>query len=137
MIEVKAVWKKNYQVLVKARQFRVDTDEPPEYRGEDTGMMPTELFISSLASCFCMALVFVAKKKKVPLEDMEVEVSAEADTENFKYSKLVVKVISSLQDDILGDLIGQARKYCYVSNTVSGSCLIEYRTVKRAPTREK
>ncbi len=128
MIEVKAVWKKNYQVLVEARQFRVDTDEPPEYGGEDTGMMPTELFISSLASCFCMALVFVAKKNKVTIDDMEVEVSAEADAKNFKYSKLIVKVISSVPRDILEDMIGQAKKYCYVSNTISDSCPIEYET---------
>lgn len=128
MIEVKAVWKKNYQVLVEARQFKVNTDEPPQYRGEDTGMMPTEMFIASLASCFCMALVFVAKKTKVTVEDMEVEVSAEADTENFKYSKLIVKVLSSLPDDMVEDLIGQARKYCYVTNTISDSCPIEYET---------
>ena len=64
MIEAKAEWKKNLQVRVDVRQFQVDVDEPPQYHGEDTGMMPTELFISSLASCFCMALVFVAKKKE-------------------------------------------------------------------------
>ena len=128
MIEVKATWKKNYQVLVEARQFKVDTDEPPEYRGEDTGMMPTEMFIASVASCFCMALVFVAKKNSIEVKDMRVEVSAEADTQNFKYSRLIVKVISSLPDEKVEDLIGQAKKYCYVSNTISQSSPIEYIT---------
>jgi len=126
MIEVKAVWKKNYQVRVEARQFRVDTDEPPEYRGEDTGMMPTEMFIASLASCFCMSLVFVAKKNRIVLNDMQVEVGAEADTKNFKYSKLIVKIICTLPDDKVEGLIGQAKKYCYVSNTISETCPIEY-----------
>jgi len=126
MIEVKAVWKKNYQVRVEARQFRVDTDEPPEYRGEDTGMMPTEMFIASLASCFCMSLVFVAKKNRIVLNDMQVEVGAEADTKNFKYSKLIVKIICTLSDDKVEGLIGQAKKYCYVSNTISETCPIEY-----------
>jgi len=40
-MEVQAVWKKNYQVEVKARQFQVSIDEAPEFYGEDTGMMPT------------------------------------------------------------------------------------------------
>lgn len=64
MIEAKAEWKKNLQIRVDVRQFEVDADEPPQYHGDDTGMMPTELFISSLASCFCMSLVFVAKKRE-------------------------------------------------------------------------
>ncbi|GJM16198.1 MAG: hypothetical protein DHS20C13_15250 [Thermodesulfobacteriota bacterium] len=126
MIEAKAEWKKSFQVRVDVRQFEIDVDEPPQYHGDDTGMMPTELFISSLASCFCMALVFVAKKKRVDVEDMRVDVSAEADTENFRYSKLIVKVLSSVPDRQLKELVEQAKKYCYVSNTISQSCPIEY-----------
>jgi len=126
MIEAKAEWKKNYQIRVDVRQFQIDVDEPPQYHGDDTGMMPTELFISSLASCFCMALVFVAKKKRIDVTDMRVDVSAEADTKNFRYSRLIVKVVSSVPDITLKELIGQAKKYCYVSNTISESCPIEY-----------
>ena len=126
MIEATAEWKKNYQVQVEVRQFKVDIDEPPLYHGEDTGMMPTELFISSLASCFCLALVFVAKKKRINITDMRVDVVAEADTKNFRYSRLIVKVMSSVPKSKLEELIGQAKHYCYVSNTVSQSCPIEY-----------
>jgi putative redox protein len=126
MIEAKAEWKKNYQVRVSVREFEIDVDEPPQYHGEDTGMMPTELFISSLASCFCLALVFVAKKKRVQITDMRVDVSAEADTKNFRYSRLIVKVGSSIANSVLEELIVQAKKYCYVSNTISQSCPIEY-----------
>ena len=127
MIEAKAEWKKNYQVRVSVREFEIDVDEPPQYHGEDTGMMPTELFISSLASCFCLALVFVAKKKRVQITDMRVDVSAEADTKNFRYSRLIVKVGSSIANSVLEEMIVQAKKYCYVSNTISQSCPIEYK----------
>ena len=126
MIEAKAEWKKNLQVRVNVRQFEVNADEPPQFHGDDTGMMPTELFISSLASCFCMSLVFVAKKKRIQIADMKVDVSAEADTKNFRYSRLIVKVSSSIANGVLEGLIMQAKKYCYVSNTISGSCPIEY-----------
>ena len=126
MIEAKAEWKTNLQIRVDVRLFEIDVDEPPQYHGEDTGMMPTELFISSLASCFCMALVFVAKKKRVKIDDMNVNVSAEADTKNFRYSKLIVKVLSSVPHSKLKELVEQAKKYCYVSNTISQSCPIEY-----------
>lgn len=126
MIEANAEWKRNLQVNVKVRQFEIDVDEPPQFHGDDTGMMPTELFISSLASCFCMALVFVAKKKRINFGDMTVKVSAEADNENLRYSKMTVTVASSLSNKILENLIEQAKKYCYVTNTILQCCPIEY-----------
>ncbi len=126
MIEAKAEWKKNYQIGVQVRQFELNADEPPKYNGEDTGMMPTELFISSLASCFCLALVYAANKKRMKINDMRVNVSSEADTKNLIYKKLIVKVKSSNSETQLESLIGLAKKYCYVSNTISQSCSIEY-----------
>jgi uncharacterized OsmC-like protein len=125
-VEVQAVWKKNYRVEVKARQFSVPIDEAPEFHGEDTGMMPTELFLCSLASCFCLALVYVAKKKRIGVKDMRVNVRGEKDLKNFLFSRLLVEVDSSLPSKTLEDIINLARKYCFVSNTVLKSCPIEY-----------
>jgi uncharacterized OsmC-like protein len=126
-MEVQAIWKKNYQVEVKVRQFHVQIDEAPEFNGEDTGMMPTELFLCSLASCFCLALVFIARKKRIEVKDMLVNVKSKKDLKNFIFSSLLVEVESSLEPETLGELIPLAKKYCYVSNTVSKSCPIEYK----------
>ena len=125
-MEVQAVWKKNYQVEVRARQFQIQIDEAPEFHGDDTGMMPTELFLCSLASCFCLALVFVAKKKRVEIKDMSVNVKGKKDLKNFLFSSLIVEVQSSLSSQILEGIINLAKKYCFVSNTISKSCPIEY-----------
>ncbi|HEX9667436.1 MAG TPA: OsmC family protein [Thermodesulfobacteriota bacterium] len=125
-MEVQAIWKKNYRVEVRARQFNVPIDEAPEFNGEDTGMMPTELFLCSLASCYCLSLVYVAKKKQMKIEDMRVNVIGEKDKRNFIFSRLIVEVESSLPSEDLEDIIDIAIKYCYVSNTVSKSCPIEY-----------
>ncbi len=89
-MKVETVWIKNYQVSVTARQFQVPVDEAPEYGGEDTGMMPTEQFLSSLASCFCISLVYVAKKGRVELRDLKVEVIGEKDRKNSLFSKCIV-----------------------------------------------
>ena len=110
-MEVEAIWKKKYRVEVKARQFQIRTDEAPEYSGDDTGMMPTELFLASLASCFCMALVFVARKKKIEVKDMHVAVEGEKDLKDFKFSKLVVKVRSSTPPRSLEEMITAAKAF--------------------------
>ncbi len=118
-MEVQAVWKKNYQVEVTARQFQVPVDEAPEFHGDDTGMMPTELFLCSLASCFCLALVYVARKKRLEVKDMRVNVRGQKNLLNFIFSKLTVEVDSSLPPEILEDIISLAKRYCFVSNTIS------------------
>lgn len=126
MLEVKAVWKKRYQVEVAARQFRVVIDEPPQFSGDDTGMMPTELFLASIASCFCLALVYAAKNNKINLDDMSVEVLGETDINTFTFTNIIVKVMSSLPQKNLEEVIILAKKYCFVSNAVIKSCPIEY-----------
>ena len=136
-MEVQAVWKKNYQVEVRARQFSVPIDEAPEFQGEDTGMMPTELFLCSLASCFCLALVYAARKKRIEVKDMRVNVKGQKDLINFLFSRLVVKVDSSLPSETLVGIIPLAKKYCFVSNTISKSCPIEYVVIEpRIDTNE-
>lgn len=130
MLEVEAVWKTRYQVDVTARQFEVKNDEPPQYSGDDTGMMPTELFLASIASCFCLALVYAAKNRKIKLDDMRVNVLGDKDVKKFIFNRIVVRVISSLPEGDLQELMPLAKKYCFVSNTVVQSCPIEYETVR-------
>lgn len=126
-MKVQAVWKKNYQVEVTARQFQVPIDEAPEYHGEDTGMMPTELFLSSLASCFCLALVYAGRKKKVEVKDMQVNVIGEKDLKNILFSRLTIEIVTSLALNALEEILPLAKKYCFVSNTISKGCPIEYK----------
>ncbi|MGH7851187.1 MAG: OsmC family protein [Thermodesulfobacteriota bacterium] len=125
-MSVKAFWKMRYQVDVRARHFKVLTDEPRQFSGDDTGMMPTELFLSSLASCFCLALIYAAGKRRIEVEDMEVEVEGEKDVKNFQFTKLIVKVESTVPTRTLEGLIEEAKKYCFVSRTIKNPCPIEY-----------
>ena len=134
-MEVQAVWKKSYQVEVRARQFQVPIDEAPEFHGEDTGMMPTELFLCSLASCFCLALVFVARKKRIEVKDMIVNVKGKKDLKNFIFSSLIVGIESSLAPETLEGIIPLAKRYCFVSNTITKSCPIEYVIIRESEFR--
>jgi len=128
-MEVQAVWKKNYQVEVRARQFRVPVDEAPEYGGEDTGMMPTEMLLCALASCFCLAIVYVAKKNGLEIPDLQVIAKGKKDLKNFSFSHFTVEVKSSMTTETLEGLVNLARKYCFVSNTIITSCPIEYKVM--------
>jgi len=126
-MKVESGWIKNYQVNVNARQFHVAVDEAPEYGGEDTGMMPTELFLGALASCFCISIAYVAKKEKIKLSDLKVDVIGEKDTRNSLFSKCTVEVSCSNASEKIEGIVNKAKRYCYISNTIKGSCPIEYK----------
>ena len=125
-MRVEATWKKNYQVTVNARQFDIPVDEAPEFSGDDTGMMPTELFLCSLASCFCLAIVYVASRRKIALKDLKVDVAGEKDRRKFLFSKCIINVKSSIARTSLEDLVDSAKRYCFITNTIKGGCPIEY-----------
>ena len=66
-----------YSAVVTARHHELVVDEPLHVGGDDLGMMPTELMASALASCFCLAVAHVARKRDIELPGLRVTVDAE------------------------------------------------------------
>lgn len=110
------MWKGGYQCTVRARHFDIPTDEPPSAGGEDTGPMPTEVFLASLASCFCMAVYHVARKRDIVLSSLEVSVSGEYEGPRFRRLRVDVRPGDEIDD--LQKLLERAFAVCYVSNTL-------------------
>ena len=69
-----AEWKGGLATDVSGRGHAIRVDEPEEFGGEDSGPMPTELVAAALASCFCVAIVWAARKKRIEVGDLEVQV---------------------------------------------------------------
>lgn len=110
------MWKGGYQCTVRARHFDVPTDEPSSVGGDDTGPMPTEVFLASLASCFCMAVYHVARKRDIELSSLEVSVSGEYEGPRFRRLRVDVRPGDEIDD--LQQLLERAFAVCYVSNTL-------------------
>lgn len=111
------------RVRVPARGFELRVDEPPAYGGEDTGPMPTELFLASLASCFALAVRWVcARQEGFEPADLAVRVRGEYDGPRF--DRLRIEVASS--DPRVAGTLDRAARYCYVSNTLRRPPPIEW-----------
>ena len=106
------------------RQFEIVVDEPPSAGGDDTGPTPTELFLTSLASCFTLALYHAGRKRSIELPDLEVKVTGKY--LGLRFNHIIVEVASSLDRQKLESLIEPAIKYCYVSQTLKIEPKIEY-----------
>ena len=126
-LEVTARFRGGFRADVEARGHRVAVDEPAEHGGEDAGVMPTELFCAALASCFCLAIGHVARKRSLAVPDLCVTVRSQRAGRELRYDKLVVECAAALDDDTLAMLIERARPFCWVSNTLAAGVEVEYR----------
>ncbi len=127
-MEVTAYWEGGFRCRVPVRQFELRSDEPPQDGGTDTGPMPTELLLTSLAACFAMAVAYVARKQGIQLPDLNVRVRGEHTGARFQ--RIAVEIRSSASRSEVESLIERAKAYCYVSNTLSQSPELDYAVVE-------
>ncbi|MDR3602387.1 MAG: OsmC family protein [Desulfosporosinus sp.] len=125
-MRVKAKWQQGYQVELKARDHTFIVDEPISVGGQDHGPMPTELLLASLASCLTLAIRHVSLIMRLELLQLQVDVQGEFDRTSFKCVRLIAEVTSSLDPQLLKQVMDKAIKYCYVSNTLYDGCQISY-----------
>jgi putative redox protein len=126
-LEVTARFRGGFRADVEARGHRVAIDEPADHGGDDEGFMPTELFCGALASCFCLAIGHVARKRSLEVPDLSVTVRSERAGRELRYARLVVESAASLDDETLAMLVERARPFCWVSNTLAAGVEVEYR----------
>ena len=129
-LEVSACWGGGFEVGVEARGHRIAVDEPPSAGGEDHGMMPTEVFLASLASCFCLALAWKAGRDGTELPGLRVDGRAERAGRELRYGRIVLTASADVPDEKLAPLVEHARRLCWVSNTLAKAPAVEYRTME-------
>lgn len=132
-MEVIAYWEGGTRVRVPVRGFEVRVDEPPQYGGEDTAPMPTEVFLSSLAACFVLAVRHVARKDGFEPPDLAVRVDGTYD--GLRFGKIRVEVRSP--EPRVRDVIARAVTYCYVSNTLREPPEVEYVMAEGSANHER
>jgi uncharacterized OsmC-like protein len=135
LLEIRAEFRGGYRSDVTARQHALVVDEPVSAGGSDEGMMPTEVLWASMASCFCLALAHVARKRDIELPDLVVTVRAERAGTELRYGRVVIEASADVEHDVIEGLMAPARRCCWVSNTLAGDTEYEYRSITRGVRR--
>jgi putative redox protein len=114
-------------------------DEPESYGGKNLGPNPYEFLSAALASCTAMTVIMYARKKKIPLNNVEVHVSHNKDhCEDCKASNSKNAKIDIFQREVLleGELDDLQRKKllkmadkCPVHKTIKSEIEVKTRLV--------
>jgi uncharacterized OsmC-like protein len=101
---------------VQAGDFEIVVDEPESAGGTDSGPQPTDLFLASIASCFTLSMAHAARKRGLELPGLRVRVVGTY--EGLKFTRVDLRIASDGPPDMLDELIPDAQRVCYVTNTL-------------------
>ncbi len=104
---------------VRCRGQQIVSDQPLEEDGEDTGMTPVELFVSSLGCCIGVYAKMFCERHKIPYEGMKIDLEWKMARNPSKVSEF--KATIHLEKDVDPDLaqgILRMVKHCTVHNTI-------------------
>lgn len=109
------------------RGHEIIIDEPESMGGTDEGMNPVEITLASLAGCLAITTAFLAKKMKVEIDDLSIDVEGEIDKEamtstevdsGFKEIRYNINIKSGSSEEKIEKLIRSIDDYCPVSDTL-------------------
>jgi putative redox protein len=130
MAEAKITWVKDkIFVGTDSTNHSVVLSSPGE--GGSIGMKPSELLLVSLASCTAVDIVNIMKKRRTPIEELEIQVQAEQDEDPPWMFKNVLLSYRIKGEGITDDAAKRAielseHKYCSVAASLRGEVNIDY-----------
>jgi putative redox protein len=89
--------------LIHVRNHEIVTDVPAEEGGLDDGPSPHDLYDAALGACKALTVLWYAKRKGIPVEDVAVSVERDASAER----QGVYRLSAQLQ---LGGALSQAQR---------------------------
>ncbi|EHJ47168.1 OsmC family protein [Solidesulfovibrio carbinoliphilus subsp. oakridgensis] len=105
------------------------SDQSPEYGGEGLGPMPSELLLWAVAACFGQAVRYVAARRRQPMEALAITVSADKDAAAFHFGEITITVRAALLRGRLEAIVEQARRYCFVTASLSVPVRLEVQSI--------
>jgi lipoyl-dependent peroxiredoxin len=104
--------------------LEVDLRPPPELGGDGDGTNPEQLFAVGYAACFENALAAVARRRKLEIDNVEVEskvILVSGEERSFTIAVELAVTLPSLAEDAAIKLVEAAHKVCPYSNATRGN----------------
>ncbi|HEY3698449.1 MAG TPA: OsmC family protein [Spongiibacteraceae bacterium] len=99
-----------HRISIREHTLIADVDAPTG--GEDAGPSPHDLYDSALGACKALTLLWYAKRKQIPVEDIQVIVERDdAEEKNGTYRlKTLISITGDVSDTQRKELLSVAAK---------------------------
>lgn len=111
---------------ISTKKHQLIADEPKKFKGDDLGMNPYELLLSSLGACTSMTMKMYAERKGYDLQDIKVELNHKKEIVNEIPTDHISKKITiegNLSDEERAKIIKIAEK-CPVNRTLKSDIIL-------------
>ena len=104
----------------KYRNHEIISDQPTEEDGQDTGMTPVEMFISSIGCCMGVYAKMFCDRHKIPMEGMNVVLEWNMAKNPSRVGELQAKILfkKNIEPELQQGIIRMV-KHCTVHNTIN------------------
>ena len=114
-LNVRYLGGRSFEASAHNHKFVIDL--PLGFKGRDAGPTPTDLFITSLASCTGIELVFYCEKAKLDPTGLEIETNYEKLPDRIGKISLEVSLPSVRLEKECAEALAWAEK-CFIHNTI-------------------
>lgn len=125
------------RVAVRARNFTMYVDEPPQLGGEDKGANPVEYLLAALAGCINVVGHLVAKEMNIKLDELSVDIEGTLNPARFqgksfeeragyKQISVDIKVKSDASQDLLKKWLESVKDRCPVSDNIENPTPLKF-----------
>ena len=140
-LAVTGISKSPTRVNVKARQFDLIVDEPPEGGGQDLGPDPCSYFMAALVGCISITGQLVAKEMGFDIRKIEIEVCSTIDPAKFmgqetperaglKAINVKARVDTDADDVVLTEWLAKVESRCPIADNVRSGTPLEVTVVR-------
>ena len=124
-MEVTIRYQGNVRFEAVTRGHRVISDQPAVNGGEDAGMTPPELLLSSLGTCAGYYAAQYLKARSLPADGLEIHVSAEKALQPARLAQFRIEVTVPGLDEAHEAGILRSVKSCLIHHTLLQAPAIE------------
>lgn len=117
----------SYTTTISYEDLNILADEPIDVGGENKGLAPTQLLLSSLGACKAITMRMYANRKKWNVDKIDIQVSSEvqkSEQQQTTYIKCNIFISGDLDEDQKQRLY-QIGEKCPVHKTLMNPIVIE------------
>ncbi len=120
-------WMDDRRTKVRVKDFELEVDSPPEFKGPEGRMTPEELFPAVLASCVLTTFLEFREKMGINLHAWRAKVKAvlgPSPEKGYRFESIHIHVMLKVDEndkEKIPRAMELSQKYCFISRAIRGN----------------